>query len=125
MLENAQNQAGRAGRTISDETLLLFETTEMITTERYPRTNSNWEDRAEANKIWAERKRAYKRAHAKERVKSQATEGSDKFGAENAAARVHTTIKMETNNGVNKGGMKALEEYFDNLAAAAVKKISA
>ena len=88
----------------------------------FTRTKNDWEDRAEANKIWAERKRAYKRAHAKERVKSQATEGSDKFGAENAAARVHTTIKMETNNGVNKGGMKALEEYFDNLAAAAVKK---
>ena len=54
----------------------------------------------------------------------QNTEGSDKFGAANAAARVHTTSKVETNNGVNEGGMKALEVYFYNLAAAAVNNKS-
>ena len=31
MLEDAQRQAGRAGRTMSDETLLLFASTEMLT----------------------------------------------------------------------------------------------
>ena len=64
----------------------------------------------------------YKRAHAKARVNSQATEGSDKFGAANAAARVHTTSKVETNNGVDNGGMKAIEGYFENLAATIVNK---
>ena len=39
MLEDAQKHAGRAGRTISDKTLLLFAITVMITTEQYPRTN--------------------------------------------------------------------------------------
>ena len=54
----------------------------------------------------------------------QNTEGSDKFGAANAAARVHTTSKVETNNGLNEGGMKSLEVYFYNLAAAAVNEKS-
>ena len=42
MLEDAQKQAGRAGRTIANKTLLLFETKAMITTEIFPRTNINW-----------------------------------------------------------------------------------
>ena len=42
MLEDAQRQAGRAGRAISDETLLLFDSTEMLTSERFPRANDAW-----------------------------------------------------------------------------------
>ena len=42
MLEDAQRQAGRAGRTIADETLLLFASTNMLTSERFPRENNNW-----------------------------------------------------------------------------------
>ena len=61
---------------------------------------------------------------AKVRVKSQANKGSVKFGAANLAARVENTHKLETNQGVDKGGMKALERYFDNLAAAAVNEKS-
>ena len=37
---------------------------------------------------------------------------------------VHNTSKVETNNGVDKVGMKDLEGYFDNLAAAAVNNKS-
>ena len=44
MLEDAQKQAGRAGRTIADKTLLLFATTAMLKMERFPRTNNYWED---------------------------------------------------------------------------------
>ena len=47
MLEDAQRQAGRAGRAISDDTLLLFASTAMLTSERFPRANDAWEDRAE------------------------------------------------------------------------------
>ena len=50
MLEDAQKQAGRAGRTISEETLLLFAITTMLTMEKYPRTNYDWEDRSEEQK---------------------------------------------------------------------------
>ena len=46
MLEYAQRQAGRAGRTIANKTLLLFATTAMLTTERLPRTNDDREERA-------------------------------------------------------------------------------
>ena len=124
MLEDAQKQAGRAGRTIANKTLLFFATTAMLTTERYPRTNNNWEDWAEANKTWADWKTAYKRVHAKARVKAQATEGLDKFGAANAAARVHNTSEVETNHDAYEVGMKSLELYFDNLAATAFNEKS-
>ena len=42
MLEDAQRQAGRAGRTIADKTLLLFASTAMLTTEKFPRANDDW-----------------------------------------------------------------------------------
>ena len=60
MLEDAKKKMGRSGRTISNETLLLFASTAMLTMERYPRANDNWEDRAEANITWADWKTAYK-----------------------------------------------------------------
>ena len=41
MLEDAQNQSGREGRTIANKTLLIFASTAMLTTERFPRTNDN------------------------------------------------------------------------------------
>ena len=65
MLEDAQRQSGRAGRTISDETLLLFSSTAMLTSERFPRANDDWKERAERDKTWPQRKSAYKRAHTK------------------------------------------------------------
>ena len=52
MFEDAQKQAGRAGRTIAEETLLLFASTAMLSIERFLRTNDNWEDRSEADKTW-------------------------------------------------------------------------
>ena len=58
MLEDAQRQAGWAGRTIADETLLLLASTAMLTSERFPRVNGDWEDRAERNKTWAKWKTA-------------------------------------------------------------------
>ena len=109
MLEDAQKQAGRTSSKISDKTILLFATTAMLTMERYPRTNNDWEYRDDANKKWSDWNTAYKRAHAKAQVKVQATEGSGKFGAANAAARIHNTSEMETNNDVDEMVMKSLE----------------
>ena len=54
MLEDAQKQAGRAGQTITNKTLLLFALTAMLITERFPRTNDEREDRAESDKTWAD-----------------------------------------------------------------------
>ena len=81
----------------------------MITTKRFLRTNYNWEDQAESNKTCADLKAAYKKAHAKARIKAQANEGSVKFGAANSAARLETTQGVETNQGFNEGVMKSLE----------------
>ena len=122
MLKVAQKQAGRSGRTISDKTLLLFASTEMITTERYPRANNDWEDWSEANNTWSDWKKYYKREHTKAQVKAQSTEGSDQFGLANAAASIQNTSKVETNHGGDKVGTKSHERYFDNLAAAAVNE---
>ena len=41
MLEDAPRQAGRAGRNITDDTLLLFSSTAMLTSERFPRANGD------------------------------------------------------------------------------------
>ena len=91
MLKDAQKQAGRDGRTIDDKNIILFANNAMVKTERYSITNDDWKYQAEANKTCADWKTVYKKAHAKARVKAQATEGSDKFGAANATARVHNT----------------------------------
>ena len=96
MLEDAQRQAGRAGRAISDETLLIFNSTAMLTSERFPRANNDWEDRAELDKTWAVWKLAYKQDHAKARVKAQAHEGSTKLGAANSAAHPEDQLPLDT-----------------------------
>ena len=41
MLEDAQRQAGREGRSIADDTLLLFASTAMLTSERFLRANDD------------------------------------------------------------------------------------
>ena len=122
MLKDAQKQAGQAGQTIANKTLLLFAKTVMLTTERFPRTNDDWEDCAESEKTWW--KEAYKKAHAKSRIKAQANEGTVKFGAANSAAQLETIQNVEKNQGIDNGGMKSLEGYFVSLAATGVNKKS-
>ena len=96
MLKDAQRQTGRAGRAISDKTLLLFASTAMLTSERFPWANDDWEGRAELDKTWAAWKLAYKQAHANARVKAQAHEGSTKFGVANSAARPEDQLPLDT-----------------------------
>ena len=42
MLEDAQRQAGWAVRAISDDTLLIFASTAMLTSDQFPRSNDAW-----------------------------------------------------------------------------------
>ena len=119
MLEDAQRQAGRAGITIADETLLLFASTVMLARERFPQANDNWEERAERDKTWSQWKTAYKRARAKAIVKAQANNRSVKSGAANSDARQETANPpLDNQLEEDGGGLKALGGYFDNLAAA-------
>ena len=86
MLEDAQRQAIRAGRKIADKALLLFASTTMLTSERFPSANDDWEERTERYKTWSQWKMAYKRAHAQARVRAQANDRSANFGAANSDA---------------------------------------
>ena len=122
MLEDAQQQAGRAGRAISDDTLLLFASMAMLTSERFPRANDAWEDRAEPDKTWAAWKFAYKQAHAKARVKAQARRGNTKFGLENSAAPPEAQIPLDAQHEGAGENINSLEGYFTNLAAAATNE---
>ena len=95
----------------------------MLTSELFPRANDDWEERAERDKTWSQWKTAYKRAHAKARVKAQANDGSIKFGAANSAARQETANPPLNNQLEEDGGdLKTLKGYFDNLAASAVNE---
>ena len=47
MLEDAQLKAGPAGRTIDNDTFLLFASTAMLTSERLPLANDDCEEPAE------------------------------------------------------------------------------
>ena len=96
LLEDSQRKSGREGHTISDKTILIFASTAMLTSERFPRANDDWEDRAELEETLATWKLAYKQAHAKARVKAQAHEDSTKFGAANSAARPEYQLPLDT-----------------------------
>ena len=109
MTDDAQKQAGRSSLAISDKTLPLFASTAMFKTEQYPRTNDNWEDLSKKEKTWANWNTSYKRVHAKARVKAQATERSDKFGAANVAEKLLKNSEVWMNNGGGKVEMKAIE----------------
>ena len=125
MLEDAQRKAGRAGRTIADETLLIFASTEMLTSERFTRASNDWEERAEKDKTWAQWNTANKKAHAQAREKSQANNGSAKLEAANTSARQYKQPPPLDNQLEEEDvGIKATEGYFDNLAAAAVNEKS-
>ena len=123
MLEDAQWQAGWAGRTIADNTLLLFLRIDMLTSERFPQANNEWEERAECDRTWSKWNTAYKRAHAKARVQAQANDGSVKFGAANSDACQEKPNSFLDNQLEEDGGdLNTLKGYFDNLAATAVNK---
>ena len=94
----------------------------MLTSERFPRANDDWENRAELDKTWAAWKLAYKQAHAKARVKAQAHEGSIKFGADISAARPEDQLPLDTQHEGSSKNINTLEGYFNNVAAAATNE---
>ena len=64
---------------------------------------------------------AYKKSHAQARIKSQANDGTAKFGAVNSTVPEDTTRPTVDNQlEVEDGAIKALEGYFDNLSVATV-----
>ena len=122
MLEDAQRQASQVGRAISNDTLLLFASMAMLTSERLTQSNDAWEERAEPDKTWAGWKLAYKQAHAKARFKAQPHEVNTKFGAANSAACPEDHLPLDTQHEVAVENINNLEGYFTNLAAAATNE---
>ena len=93
----------------------------MLTSERFPRANDNWEDQAERDKTWVACKLAYKQAQAM-RVKAQAHQVNTKFGAANSAARQEAHLPLDNQLKGDSSDVKTLEGHFDNLAASATNK---
>ena len=95
----------------------------MLTSEHFLHANDDWGECAEREKTWSQCKTAYKRAHAQARVKAQANDGSANFGAANSDAHQDKpTLPLDNQLEEDDVGIKALEGYFDNLAAAAVNE---
>ena len=94
----------------------------MLTTEQFPRANDDWGERVERDKTWMQWKLAYKKAHAQAIIKAQANEVTTKFGAANSTARQETRSTVNNQLEVEYGGIKVLEGYFGNLAAAAINE---
>ena len=122
MLEDAQRQAGRVGHAISDNTLLLFASTAMLTSERFPWANDAWEDREDPDKTWVAWKLAYKQAHAKARVKAQAHGNNTKFGTANSAAHPEYQLPLDSQHEGASANINTLKVYFTNLAVAATNE---
>ena len=51
-LEKAQLQAARAEMPITDNYLMMVATKAMLSSERFPRSNEDWEDLDKVSKSW-------------------------------------------------------------------------
>ena len=118
LLEDAQKTSVRASQygttdPIQDGTLLSIATNAMLSTAQFPRANDEWEDLPRTEQTWAKWKAHYREAAKKEKVKLRVAEGAD-FGAAHQAAQVPPAAAPAPEDVTD-----ALEDYFDNLAAAA------
>ena len=118
-LEDTHKRSKRAGKPITEDTILLIATNAMLSTERYPRVDNSWEDLPKKDFFWPDWKNLYKSADRKAKVKKQAMGGQDQFGAAHGALR-QAPEPEQTNqaNSLNRS-VTDLNEYFDVLAAAA------
>ena len=81
-LEEAHQQAARAGTPITDETLVTILTKAMLATQRSPTTNEKWEDLERSTQKWGKWKDLYKKVEKQARVKHKAAGKHDQFGVD-------------------------------------------
>ena len=79
-LEEAQQQATRAGTPITDATLVMISTKGMLATQRFPTKNEKWEELGRSAQTWVKWKDLYKKPEKQAKVKRQATGRQDQFG---------------------------------------------
>ena len=115
VLKAAQKKSkrGTGNNTITDTTLLLIATNAMLKTGAHPRTTDNWGDLNTSAQTWDVWKTAYKTANMKERVWRLAT------GKNAANGAIRQTVAPQGTAIDDLFNKDDLEDYFDNLAAAA------
>lgn len=116
MLEDAQRKLERARLPMSDEQLLAIATTSVLASGHFPRPTDDWEAKAPADKTWQNWKHHYRAAHTARRRQLLAA-GTATMGAANAVTMVETDPITDTT-------IAKLDEYLDNLAAAATTEKS-
>ena len=67
-LEKAQLQAARAEMPIPDNYLMMVATKAMLSSERFPRANKDWEDLEKVSKLWMKWCKLYKKSDMKETI---------------------------------------------------------
>ena len=78
-LEEAQQQAARAGMPITDTTLVTIAMKAILATRQLPTTNEKWEELGRSAQMWCKWKDLYKKADKQSRLKRQAADGQDQF----------------------------------------------
>ena len=80
-LDKAQLQAVRAEMPIPDNYLMMVATKAMLSSERFPRANEEWEDLEKVSKFWMKWCKIYKKTDMKETIPIQAGEKeAEQFG---------------------------------------------
>ena len=74
-LKEAQAKVERANNLITDATLVIIATNAMLSAEKFPWSNEDWEELDVAQCTWARRKTAYCAAAKKLVIKKKAADG--------------------------------------------------
>ena len=70
-LEKAQLQVARAEMPIPDNYLMMVATKDMLSSERFPWANEDWEDLEKVSKLWMKWCELYKKVDMKENIRIQ------------------------------------------------------
>ena len=108
-----KSKPGTGNNPITDKTLLLIPTNSMLKTGAHLLIMGKWEDLDAATQTWGAWKTAYKTTNMKEIVQRLAT------GEKAAHGALRQTVAPQGITIDNLANKDDLEDYFDNLAAAA------
>ena len=117
-MEKFQEQSERADNKIPDAMMVNISTKAVLSTERSPKTNNDWEDLSKTERTWPEWKTMYRDADNKVKVKKKAC--GDQFGG--LANKTALTAQANGESAPKKEpvALEELEGWFDSLATAAV-----
>ena len=128
MLEEAQRKSTSTPLPLSDATLLATATKAVMASQEYPDDTREWERLPPLNRTWPNWKTKYTTAHNLRRLQHKATDGNAAPGAANAASRApNVAPRMGSGAAIAQPLMtppdfEKLDDYFDNIAAAATNK---